>query len=79
MCLIFLLIQILHLMSQKPKLPKPEESTAPKPLYYAEVIESLRKRFAEQYPNFRVADHPSPSKETILEVTFIKCKNFPKP
>lgn len=79
MCLIFLLIQILHLMSQKPELPKPEESTAPKPLYYAEAIESLRKRFAERFPHLTVADRPSPSKETILEVTFIKRKNFPKP
>jgi hypothetical protein len=66
-------------MSQKPELPKPEESKNPKELYYSEVIESLRKRFAEHYPNFRVADRPSPSKETIIEVTFIKRKNFPKP
>jgi hypothetical protein len=66
-------------MPQKPEPPNTEESTAPKPLYYAEVIESLRKRFAERFPHITVADRPSPSKETILEVTFIKRKKFPKP
>lgn len=66
-------------MSQKPELPKSEESTDPKPLYYAEFMESLRKRFAERFPHITVADHPRPSKETTLEVTFIKRKKFPKP
>jgi hypothetical protein len=66
-------------MSQKPELPKPEGSTDPMPLYYAEVIESLRKRFAERFPHITVADRPNPSKETTIEVTFIKRKKFPKP
>ena len=66
-------------MTQKPELPKPEESTAPKPLYYAEVIESLRKRFAERFPHIIVADRPSPSKEPTIEITFINRKKFPKP
>ncbi len=66
-------------MSQKPELPKPEESTDPKPLYYAEVMENLRKRFAERFPHITLADRPSPSKETTIEVTFINRKKFPKP
>ena len=66
-------------MPQKPELPKPEESTNPTPLYYSDVIESLRKRFAERFPHITVADRPSPSKETTIEVTFIKRKKFPKP
>ena len=66
-------------MPQKPELPKPEESTNPNPLYYSDVIESLRRRFAERFPHITVADRPSPSKETTIEVTFIKRKKFPKP
>ncbi len=65
-------------MSQKPELPKPEESKNPKELYYSDVIESLRKRFAERFPHITVADRPSPSKETTIEITFINRKKFPK-
>ena len=66
-------------MSQKPELPKPEESKNPKVLYYSDVIESLRKRFAERFPHITVADRPSPSKEPTIEITFINRKKIPKP
>ena len=66
-------------MSQKPELPTPEESTDPKVLYYSDVIESLRKRFAERFPHITVADRPSTSKEPTIEITFINRKKFPKP
>jgi len=66
-------------MSQKPELPKPEDSKDSKPLYYSDVIESLRRRFAERFPHITVADRPSPSKETTIEITFINRKKFTKP
>lgn len=71
--------QILNLMSQQPELPKPEGSKNPKVLYYSDVIESLRRRFAEHFPHITVADRPSPSKEPTIEITFINRKKYPKP
>ncbi len=66
-------------MSQKAELPRVEESKNPKVLYYSDVIEILRRRFAERFPHITVADRPSPSKESSIEITFINHKKIPKP
>ena len=66
-------------MSQKAELPRAEQSKNPKVLYYSDVIEILRRRFAERFPHITVADRPSPSKEPTIEITFINRKKFPKP
>ena len=66
-------------MSTHSEPPKSEESKTLKPLYYSDVIESLRKRFAERFPHITVVDRPSPIKEPTIEITFINRKKFTKP
>jgi hypothetical protein len=65
-------------MSKHSEPPKSEESKNPKLLYYSDVIESLRKRFAERFPHITVADRPSPSKEPTIEITFLNRKKIPQ-
>jgi hypothetical protein len=66
-------------MSNPSEQPNNEESRDPKLLYYSDLMESLRKRFAERHPNMTIASHPPSTKETTIEITFINRKKFPKP
>lgn len=54
---------------------KEETSKTPKPLYYSELMENLRKRLDSK--NLLSESNPPPGlpKETIIEVTFIKRTN----